>query len=128
MYRLHNATVLSAAAESDLESDERLAMLFEGFLGGSGPDGHGGLTAPILFDAGASPNFVCPRFLKQAAISYSSSSATVTTYELYPRSGGVEITPQYVCSRILAAAQGTCQSQISYISNAVTHPGNSDPG
>ena len=77
MHRLHNATVLSAAADSDFESDERLAMLFEGSLGGSGLDGHGQLTAPILFDTGASSNFVSPRLLKQAAISYSSSSATL---------------------------------------------------
>ena len=51
-------------------------MLFEGSLGGGGLDGRG-LTAPILFDTGASSNFVSPRFLKQAAISYSSSSATL---------------------------------------------------
>ena len=76
MHRLHYATVLSAAADSDFESDERLAMLFEGSLGGSRSDGHGGLTAPILFDTGASSNFVSPRLLKQAAIS-SSSSATL---------------------------------------------------
>ena len=77
MHRLHNATVLSAAADADFESDERLAMLFEGSLGGSRSDGHGGLTAPILFDTGASSNFVSPRLLKQAAIFYSSSSATL---------------------------------------------------
>ena len=76
MHRLHNATVLSAASDSRFESDERLAMLFEGSLGGGGLDGRG-LTAPILFDTGASSNFVSPRFLKQSAISYSSSSATL---------------------------------------------------
>ena len=37
MHRLHNATVLSAASDSEFESDERLAMLFEGFLGGGAP-------------------------------------------------------------------------------------------
>ena len=35
------------------------------------------ITAPILFDTGASSNFGSPRFLKQAAISYSSYSATL---------------------------------------------------
>ncbi|DBA79948.1 TPA: hypothetical protein ACH3X1_008153 [Trebouxia sp. C0004] len=58
MHRLHNATVLAASHDSDLESDERLAMLFEGsFLGdcigrgGSTGGSNGGqLTAPILFD------------------------------------------------------------------------------
>ena len=35
MHRLHNAAVLSAASDSDFELDERLAMLFEGLLGGS---------------------------------------------------------------------------------------------
>ena len=61
---------------SSFESDERLAILFEGSLRGGGLDGRG-LTAPILFDTGAVSNFVSPRFLKQAAISYSSSSATL---------------------------------------------------
>ena len=60
MHRLHNATVLSAAADSDFESDERLAMLFEGSLGGSRSDGHGGLTAPILFDTGGILKFCEP--------------------------------------------------------------------
>ena len=64
-HRLHNATVLSAASDSSFESDERLAMLFEGSLGGGGLDGRG-LTAPILFDIGASSNFVSHRFLNQA--------------------------------------------------------------
>ena len=32
------------------------------------------ITAPILFDTGASSNFVSPRFLKQAAVSYSSAT------------------------------------------------------
>ena len=53
MHRLHKATVVSAASDPDLESDERLAMLFEGSLGGNRVDG-GGLIAPILFDTGAS--------------------------------------------------------------------------
>ena len=54
MHRLHNATVLSAAHDSGLESDERLAMLFEGsFTGGFGGRAHDGLTSPILFDRGA---------------------------------------------------------------------------
>ena len=74
MHRLHSATVLSAASDSSFESDERLAMLSGGSLGGGGLDGPG-LTACILFDTGASSNFVNPRFLKQAAISTSSSSS-----------------------------------------------------
>ena len=52
---------------------------------------------------------------------------SVTTYELYPQSGGVEITPQYVCSMILGVAQNTCQSQISYISNSGTVSSNGHP-
>ena len=51
-------------------------MLFGGSLDRGGLDGLG-LTACILFDTGASSNFVSPRFLKQAAISTSSSSATL---------------------------------------------------
>lgn len=70
MHRLHNATVLSAAHDSDLESNERLAMLFEGSLAGG--FGHrsdaAGLTAPILVDTGASSNFVSPRLLQQLAL------------------------------------------------------------
>ena len=78
MHRLHNATVLSAAHDSDLESEERLAMLFEGsFHGGIGGRGNGILTSPILFDSGASSNFVSPRLLHQLAISYSPSSVTL---------------------------------------------------
>ena len=76
MHRLHNATVLSAASDSSFASDERLAMLFEGSLGGGGFDGPG-LTASILFDTGAFSNVISTRFLKQAAISHSSSSATL---------------------------------------------------
>ena len=53
MHRLHNATVVSAAHDSNLESNERLAMLFEGHFGRCGRN-DGGLTAPILFDSGAS--------------------------------------------------------------------------
>ena len=34
MDRLHKATVISAADDSDLESNERLAMLFEGTFSG----------------------------------------------------------------------------------------------
>ena len=79
MHRLHNAVVSSAAHDSDLESDERLAMLFEGaFQGGFGGRGHGdGLNSPILFDSGASSNFVSPRLLQQLGISYSPSGATL---------------------------------------------------
>ena len=51
MHRLHNATVVSAAHDSNLESNERLAMLFEGHFGRCGRN-DGGLTAPILFDFG----------------------------------------------------------------------------
>ena len=76
IHRLHNAILLFAASDSSFESDERLAMLFAGSFGGDGLDGLG-LTAPILFDTGASSNFISPKVLKQAAISYSSSSATL---------------------------------------------------
>ena len=50
-----------------------------------------------------------------------SLSADVTTYELYLRSGGVEITPQYVCSKILvdARARDRNSDQIhQYFSNS----------
>ena len=49
MHRLNRAAVVSpnaACNDSDLESDARLAMLLEGFLGGNGGAGggqHGGL-------------------------------------------------------------------------------------
>lgn len=79
MHRLHNATVLSAAHDTDLDSDQRLAMLFEGsFPGhvrGGGRDGN--LVAPILFDTGASANFVSPRLLQKLEISYAPCSATL---------------------------------------------------
>ena len=78
MHRLHNATVLSDAHDSGLESDERLAMLFEGsFTGGFGGRAHVGLTSPILFDSGASSNFVSPRLLQQLSVTYTSSGATL---------------------------------------------------
>ena len=78
MHRLHNATVLSAAHDSGLESDERLAMLFEGsFTGGFGGRAHDGLTSPILFDSGASSNFVSPRLLQQLSVTYTPSGATL---------------------------------------------------
>ena len=76
MHRLHNATVVSAAHDSNLESNERLAMLFEGHFGRSGRN-DGGLTAHILFDSGASSNFVSPRLLQQLAVSYSPTTATL---------------------------------------------------
>ena len=76
MHRLHHATVLSAADDSELESDERLAMLFERSFG-STLGGHGVLDAPILFDTGATSNFISPRLLQRLGISYSSSSATL---------------------------------------------------
>ena len=84
MHRLHRASVVPSVAASngsslDLESDERLAMLFEGAFGGSlrwgGGGQHGGLTSSILLDTGASTNFVSPRLLQQLGISYSSSSS-----------------------------------------------------
>jgi len=77
MHRLHNATVLSAADDSNLESSERLAMLFEGSFYGNVGGRHDGVTSSILFDSGASSNFVSPRLLQQLAVSYSSSSATL---------------------------------------------------
>ena len=75
MHRLHNATVLSAAHDSYSESNERLAMLFEGTFNGSRP--YGGLTAPILLDTGASSNFVSPRLLQRLGITYSPTTATL---------------------------------------------------
>ncbi len=78
MHRLHKATIVSAAHDSSLESDERLAMLFEGSFWGNDrgrgdASGVGHLTSPILFHSGASSNFVSPRLLQQLAISCSSS-------------------------------------------------------
>ena len=72
MHRLHNATVGSAAHDSDSEADERLAMVIEGSLTGGlcGADA-GGLTA-VLLDTRATANFVSPR-LQRVAITYSSS-------------------------------------------------------
>ena len=81
MHRLHNATVLSAAHDSDLESKEHLAMLFEGsFCGGfDGRGGDGGqLNSPILFDTGASSSFVNPSLLQKLGISYAPSFATLS--------------------------------------------------
>ncbi len=78
MHRLRRATVLSAAPDSDLESDVRLAMLFGGsFLRDGGGRHYGGLTSPILFDSGASSNFVSPRLLQQLAVTYSPTSVTL---------------------------------------------------
>ena len=82
MHRLHNATVPSLAHDSDLESDERLAMLFEGTFpcptpGAISGGGDGGVTSPVLLDTGASANFVSPRLLRQLAVSYAASSATL---------------------------------------------------
>ena len=53
-------------------------MLFEGAShGGFGGRGHRGeLTSVILFDSGASSNFVSPRLLQQLGSSYSPSGAT----------------------------------------------------
>ena len=82
MHRLHNASVLSAARDSDLESDERLAMVFEASFCGD-YDGRGGdrgqPTSPIniLFDTGASSNFVNPGLLQKLGISFAPSSATL---------------------------------------------------
>ncbi|KAA6427324.1 MAG: hypothetical protein FRX49_01989 [Trebouxia sp. A1-2] len=76
MHRLHNATVAPASDEVDSDSDERLAMLFEGSFGCGGRDGHR-VDTSILFDSGATSNFVSPRLLKQLAVNYSPSSATL---------------------------------------------------
>ena len=82
MHRLHHATLASSSSspqDSDLESDERLAMLFEGSFVGhfAGRLRDGGVDAPILLDSGASANFVSPRLLKHLAVTCSPSSLTL---------------------------------------------------
>ncbi|KAA6424326.1 MAG: hypothetical protein FRX49_05538 [Trebouxia sp. A1-2] len=76
MHRLHNATVASASDEINSDSDERLAMLFEGSFGCGGHDGYR-VDTSILFDSGATSNFVSPRLLKRLAVNYNPSSATL---------------------------------------------------
>ncbi|KAL0040039.1 hypothetical protein WJX79_003652 [Trebouxia sp. C0005] len=47
-----------------------------GSFGCGGRDGHR-VDTSILFDSGATSNFVSPRLLKQLAVNYSPSSATL---------------------------------------------------
>ena len=85
MHRLHNASVLSAAAaDSSLDSDERLAMLFEGSFNGNVGDRHGRVTSSILFDSGASSNFVSPRLnsLQSPTLPLLQLSACLMTLQL----------------------------------------------
>ena len=49
------------------------------------------ITAPILFDTGASSNFVSPKFLKQAAVSYSSATLRLADDSSAPILGKVRV-------------------------------------
>ena len=50
MHMLHNATVASASDETDSDSDERLAILFEGCFYCGGLGGHVRVDTSVLRD------------------------------------------------------------------------------
>lgn len=75
MHRLHKVTVSSVAHTFDLQSDKRLAMLFEGsfptgFGKGRGDRGRCLLDAPTLFETRASSRSVSPKVLQGLTVSY----------------------------------------------------------
>ena len=79
--RLHNVTVLSAAHDSGLESDERLAMLFEGTFRCLAPGGisGGGNEGVILlsFFTLVRPTLSAPDYYANCEVLYAASSATL---------------------------------------------------